>query len=338
MAPATTWKENIAPDENERFERHAQTLRDLQRSAARGGKTHRALHAKGNCAVEATFTVLPNLPPHAAIGLFAQPATYRAYVRYSNGAGRVQEDAKPDVRGIAIKLLGVPGKKLIPGMEDAPTQDFLAIRSPSTPFRNADEFVGFVKAMQSPALPLPRVIGLLGFSRAFKVLGSLAKGLKEAMGSVATTRYYSALPIRFGDYAVRFSLVPRETASLTVPPADLGAELTTRLQKGAVEYDFCVQYFVDEQKTPIEDASQDWSESDAPYVTVGRLTIPQQDATSPRGRKVADFIETLSFDPWHALTEHRPLGNMMRARNHAYRVSTQERRAAKEPDGSERFE
>jgi hypothetical protein len=52
---------------------------------------------------------------------------------------------------------------------------------------------------------------------------------------------------------------------------------------------------------------------------------------------VSEYVAALSFDPWHALEEHRPLGNVMRARNHAYRLSTQERSAAPEPDGSETF-
>ena len=71
---------------------------------------------------------------------------------------------------------------------------------------------------------------------------------------------------------------------------------------------------------------------------MGRLTIPRQDLRLPRNRRVADFVETLSFDPWHAPEEFRPLGNMMRARNVAYRLSTQERGVAPEPDGTERFD
>jgi hypothetical protein len=53
---------------------------------------------------------------------------------------------------------------------------------------------------------------------------------------------------------------------------------------------------------------------------------------------LSEYVETLSFDPWHALVEHRPLGDIMRARNVAYRVSTQARKADAEPDGSERFD
>ena len=77
------------------------------------------------------------------------------------------------------------------------------------------------------------------------------------------------------------------------------------------------------------DASVDW---DAPWLTVGRLTLPVQDVSSDSGRRVTELIEKMSFDPWHALVELRPLGNMMRARNPAYRLSTQERKAAPEPD------
>jgi hypothetical protein len=82
------------------------------------------------------------------------------------------------------------------------------------------------------------------------------------------------------------------------------------LARGLLVYDFGVQLFRDEASMPIEDASVDWSEAVAPFVTVGRLTIPKQDVRSPRGQKLSDYVETLSFDPWHALVEHRPLGDM----------------------------
>ena len=52
---------------------------------------------------------------------------------------------------------------------------------------------------------------------------------------------------------------------------------------------------------------------------------------------MTEYVESLSFDPWHALEAHRPLGNMMRARNHAYRPSTQERCAAPEPTAMPAF-
>jgi len=336
---STAWKETIAADEPERFERLGQQLRALQERRARGGAAGRALHLKGQGGLAAEFTVLPDLPAHARQGLFAEPKTYRAFVRYSNGAGVRQPDGKPDVRGVAIKVLGVPGRKLIPGLEDATTQDFLLIQSAATPFADVDEFVWFVVAAERPALLLPRAIFRLGPVRAIQLISRLVKGLSKPVASVATSRYWSALPIRFAAHAVKCALTPHEAPDPAAPvgrePERLATELAARLARGPVTYDFQGQFYVDDEKTPIESSTKEWLEADAPFVTVAHLTLPKQDVGSAEARALAERIETLSFDPWHALEAHRPLGAMMRARNAAYRLSTQGRAAAPEPvDGA----
>jgi hypothetical protein len=338
MTPSKDWKETLTEGEGERFERHGEALRDLALRRARGKRVDRALHAKANLGVEAELAVLA-VPEHARAGLFASPATYPAYVRFSNGAGARQPDGAPDVRGVAIKVVGAPGKKIIPGLEAAKTQDFLLIRSPATPFRNADEFVGLVRAAAEP-WRLPRLAFDLGPGRLFSILGQLRKGLAEPMGSLATTRYFSALPIKLGAYAVHYALFPHASApeAAARTPGELGAELAERLRAGPGSYDLRVQFYVDETRTPIEDASVEWKESDAPFVTVAQLTLKRQDTASARGRKIAEAIEGFSFDPWHATEDHRPLGAVMRARNAAYRLSTQARKASPEPDGTESFD
>ena len=114
MEPRTDWQETIPADEAERFARYAEELRELQRARARRRPyrpVDRGLHAKANAGLEAELRVLGDLPPAARAGVFAGPKTYRAYVRFSNGIGARQSDAKPDVRGIAIKVVGVSGKK-----------------------------------------------------------------------------------------------------------------------------------------------------------------------------------------------------------------------------------
>jgi hypothetical protein len=341
---STDWKEIVAAGEEARLVAHAETLRALQRAkASETGSASRALHAKGNCGVLGELAVLDDLPEYARAGLFAKPATYPAYVRYSNGSGARRPDAKGDVRGIAVKVVGVLGKKIISGMEDEKTQDFLLIRTPAIPFRNADEFVAVVSAAgQSPLLLLPRVIARLGFGRAIELLPKLAEGLNAPASSLAATHYFSAAPIRFGAYAVHYALAPQAQpgtgARLGRTPDRLHEDLALRLAKGPVVYDMRVQFYVDEVKTPIEDASVEWKEEDAPFTTVARLTLPRQDLDGARGKKVAALIEGLSFDPWHALEAHRPLGNVMRARNHAYRLSTKERGAAPEPDAIASFD
>jgi len=271
------------------------------------------------------------LPEHARHGIFASPRTFDARVRWSNGSGKRQSDKAGDVRGIAVKVLGVAGEKALGGSE-AKTQDFLAIQSSSTPFRTADEFMTFVRAAESPATLLFKLIGGLGFGRTFTVLKQIAGSAGKPVGSLAGTTFYSALPIRVGPYAARFAFVPRQ-ATDAVPAEGRGREylaedLRARLAKGPIAYDLRLQFFEDEAKTPIEDGSVDWS---SPYVDVGRLTIPTQDVTSEAGKKLAAEVEAMSFDPWHALVEHTPLGGIMRARKVAYFPSTKERGATKEP-------
>src|SRR5260370_34874257 len=100
MAPATDWKELIAPDEAERFQRLAENLRDLQRKNAMGKKVSRTLHAVGQAGLEAELRVLPDLPAYARVGLFATPATYRAYGRFPNAARLQQAARQPARRGI----------------------------------------------------------------------------------------------------------------------------------------------------------------------------------------------------------------------------------------------
>ncbi len=341
MEPSREWRETVTPGEDERFERYAEQLRAQQRRRARGRPADRALHAKGQLGLEAEFEVLPGLPVAARAGVFARPRTYRAYVRVSNGMGARQSDAKPDVRGIAIKVVGVAGKKLIPGMESARTQDFLMIRTPATPFRTADEFVWFVEAARQPALLPARAALAFGPWRTGQILARIVSDLAQPTLPVAAARYYSAAPIQCGEYAVRYGLVPldEDVAKGRRRGGDfLREELAARLSEKPVAYDFRLQFFVDERRTPIEDFAREWREQDAPWVTVARLTLPRQDVESPRGRRVEEFVETLSFDPWHATADLRPLGNIMRARNAAYRLSTGERGAAAEPDGSETFE
>ena len=74
--PSTQWKEDIAPDEEVRFGRLAEQLREVQRRQSRRGETGRALHRKGHVGVEASFEVLDDLPAPARQGLFAKPGRY----------------------------------------------------------------------------------------------------------------------------------------------------------------------------------------------------------------------------------------------------------------------
>ena len=80
------------------------------------GCARRSQHAKDHGCVRATVTIADGLPEHLRVGLFAAPRTYEALIRFSNS--REPDDRKPDVHGMAIKLLDVAGDKLV-GTETA---------------------------------------------------------------------------------------------------------------------------------------------------------------------------------------------------------------------------
>nr|HEX4318244.1 hypothetical protein [Kofleriaceae bacterium] len=324
--PATTWSETPDADEDTRFEGYAQWIVELQKRNQHAGSAGRALHHKGHGVYEARFEVLEGLPAEARHGLFATPRSYEALVRYSNGASKRQSDTAGDVRGIAVKVLGVAGDKVL---GSAPTQDFLGILSSAGPFASADEFMKVVWAARSPLLAPFRVLGALG-PRGFGVVAKLVKGLKAAgTGSLAAKPFFSAVPIQCGPYAVRFRFAPAAGDAALPAGADAyGDDLVGRLARGPIRYDLALQFFESEDRTPIEDPSVDW---DAPYVPVARLEVVQQDAASARGRVLSDRGEGLSFDPWHALVAHKPLGGIMRMRKHAYYASARGRTVTPEP-------
>ena len=336
-APRTDWEEHILPDEAERFERLAIELRDAPKRAP--GDQHRALHAKGVAGVRAELVVRDNVPAAARVGIFASPGTYRAYVRFSNGAAVPQADSKPDVRGFAMKVLGVPGTKLIPGLETATTQDFLTIRDAYAPFLSPDEFVWVAVAAQNPLTFLPRALFHLGPSRALHLIKELKTKLSLPYPSAAVSTFHSALAIKFGAHAVRFSFVAADPGIPGAPsgttPTYVHDDLRTRLLRGPIHYQFCLQFYVGEDRTPIENTAVEWKASDSPFVPIARVTVLQQDIDSDAGRRLADYVENLSFDPWHAPVEFRPLGALMRARNAAYRVSGKRRGAQPEPTGTD---
>jgi len=327
--PGTDWKEVIAPDEDKRFEYFTSVLSGIQSKHNQG----RALHAKGNLGVEATFEVLPDIAADARHGMFDTPKTYPALVRYSNGAPRRQHDKKPDVRGFAIKIIGVAGEKVIPGMENAVTQDILAIRTPVTPVRDAEEFIKLVRAAQTPALLPFRLIGSVGFSRALQIIKAALAGFKLPTAPLAATQYYTALPSQLGPYAVQYVVRPHDPVTVT-KGGELGEELAARLATAPVIYDLCVKFYTDAAATPIEDASVEWK---GELVPVARITLPVQDVHSARGKAITEYVEQAAFDPWHSRKDMKPLGNVMRARNHAYRASTQARKAAAEPTAMPSF-
>jgi hypothetical protein len=125
------------------------------------------------------------------------------------------------------------------------------------------------------------------------------------------------VPLANGPYAVRVRLVPVDPGAPATGD-DWAADVSARLASAPLRYELQLQFFCEEAVTPIEDPTVDWP---TPYLTVAHLTVPQQDPASDEGQRVQAEAEAAAFDPWSALVEHRPLGEIMRARKAAYRAS-----------------
>jgi hypothetical protein len=182
----TEWREEIADGEPERFEALAKQL------VGAGKRDGRTLHVRAHVSLHARLEV-GEVDPELRHGIFAAPAVREAYVRFSAGAGSAQSDRRPDVRAIAVKVVGVDGDKIIPGLEKAKTQDFLAILTPTFGFRTPDAFVDVASAAARGQLAVVSAIvrhyGLFG---TLSMLPKLQGALDKSPRSLAERTYYTA--------------------------------------------------------------------------------------------------------------------------------------------------
>ncbi len=110
--------------------------------------------------------------------------------------------------------------------------------------------------------------------------------------------------------------------------------------EGDVELDFRLQLQTDPFLMPIENNGVLWPEKLSPRVSVATLRLPKQKFDSPAQM---EFARKLSYNPWHTIAEHRPLGNQSRARRRMYFELSQLRHNMNsvphfEPTGDEVFE
>ncbi|MGC4937517.1 hypothetical protein [Kribbella sp. DT2] len=313
--PSVEWQEVVGADEEERHRRQAELFVAMQARKSEKYGNGRALHRKQVAALRATLTVPGDLPEHARQGLFRVPDKYDVWVRLSNGGFNRAADGVPDVRGFSLKVLGVSGPAALGG--EAVSQDFALINHEKFSSATSEDFSTIVTTAGQTKGQL--LLSLVKQPGLIPRLQHVSAALKEPFSGFATQDFFSAAPISFGPYAVRVRL--RALAGYPHPDAeDWAADVYDRLSTAALAYDVQVQFFVDEQRTPIEDASAVW---DAPYETVGRLTVGRQKPDEA----FAEEVEAAVFDPWNAKAEHRPLGEVMRARKVAYFASQQQRNA-----------
>ncbi|WP_353155090.1 catalase family protein [Herminiimonas fonticola] len=279
------------------------------------GIMRRDAHPKMHGLVKADFIVEADLPAMLRVGIFSTAHTYKAWIRFSNQDGNIQDDTARDIRGMAIKLMGVAGEKLLDSELHAQTQDFILISTNVFVTRDVAEFDALIKAMTGSIWAK-----ISYFATHWRVIRNLLKSLKK-FANPLHIRYWSTTPYLFGETAVKYSVIPHVTHPDSIPPAPdpdyLRLAMVRQLAQGEAVFDFCVQLQTDADSMPIEDPGKEWREAQSPFRKVATIRIPQQEFDSEAQRV---FGENLSFTPWHSLPAHRPLGGINRARKIVYNV------------------
>ncbi len=295
------------------------------------GVYRRDVHVKAHGCIRAWFKVLPNLDAKYRFGVFKERKDYRAWVRFSSGNPTIQKDSEDDARGMAVKLTGVAGRKLLEGEEDADTQDFVMMNNPVYFFRNVPSYSAFAAALaEDKALSyFFNNWGLNPFRWHLREMVLAKKTLKPPPSSLLNTQFYSASAYKLGpNQFVKFSARP--CRSLPVPgvkksdPNYLREVMKQQLAAGGACFDFMIQLQVPGKNMPVEDPTVEWSGKDSPFVRVATVEIPKQEFDKA---DVNTFCENLSFNPWHSLPDHRPAGGLNRVRKALYQEVARYRRA-----------
>jgi catalase len=333
--------EVIQPNEQQSFEALAKTMRSISEKVGDQFRhTMRPLHAKSHGVIRAEFSVADGLAEPYRQGLFAQAASYPAIIRLSTSPGDILPDSVSAPRGFAIKVIGVEGE-MLPGHAGQVTQDFLGVDGPVFASPNAEEFlkqISIIAAHATDSAALKQVVSTTArtIESVVEAVGGESGALK-AFGHPEThilgETFYSQCALRHGNYVAKIAFVPVSKNLTALTNQHLNHSHFSTL-RNAVEEFFCsdgaewevrAQLATDLKKTPVEDPTVRWPEEETPYVTVGRVTAQPQHVYSPARRIFAD--ELLSFDCWHGLLAHQPLGNIMRARKVVYAATSEFRHA-----------
>ena len=308
-------KEYISADEDSITAAMVREMEDQVKRMFEDRKMLRQVHTKMHGCVKAEFIVEPDLPKELRVGVFGESKSYHAWVRFSNGNTEPQADKKKDIRGIAIKLLGVPGEKLLNDESDEPTQDFLLMSSETFFSRNTKEFSKTLKSITSKN-PLAKFFYFLNPFH-LKMLMRVKKSMVPCLNPLDLA-YWSTQPYQFGstDKAVKYFLKPAEDNKTVVANTKdddyLRVNLAQTLNNHIANFDFYVQFQTNADTMPIEDPTVVWTSQ---FIKLARLKIyPQSFDTTEQ----MEFGENLSFNPWHSLPAHRPLGSFNRTRKKAY--------------------
>lgn len=312
----------------------------LEKDYPAPARTKRDAHPKQHALVKAEFIVEPDIPEELKIGLFKEAKTYESWIRYSN-LSPGSPDIKKDSRGMAIKLMGVPGKKILPGLEDALTHDFVFMSTQIFVTKDVRGFGGLLGSINRG-----KINAALHFLTHPRLVGLFLK-VQIQVPNLLGLEWGSTTPYLLGEgRAVKYAVFPRKPTTETIPGKKeeviddyLRERLAANLAEEDVYLDFFIQLQKNPRKMPIEDPRKLWKPEDSPFIKVATIKVLRQEFDTPQQQLYGD---NLSFSPWHALPEHRPLGGINRGRRAIYDTMSKFRHdrneaQMKEPNGWSAF-
>lgn len=300
------------------------------------GHARRSVHAKSHGLLVGQLRVLEGLPPDYAQGMFQGGASYPVVMRLSSTPGDMLDDKVSTPRGLALKVVGVPGERLSDGLGDV-TQDFVMVNGSVFLAPGPKKFLGSLKLLagttdKAPGLKQALSAALRGTEKVIEAVGGESATIKSLGGHPEThvlgETYFTQVPILYGPYMAKLALFPvsPELKALTDAKVDLHDRpdglrdaVIAHFARHGGEWELRVQLCTGLDEMPIEDASVEWPQEKSPYFPVARLTAqPQQAWNDGLARAIDDGMQ---FSPWHCLAAHRPIGSIMRVRQAAYRMS-----------------
>jgi hypothetical protein len=335
-------EERLQPDEEAHLEDIIATMGNQMRKLWQPGDFHRGGNTKTHGIVRGEVIIRDDIPDHMRRGIFAQPHTYRAWVRFSGPGPYITPDID-DVgfMSITVKLIGVPGNKLLD--DERFTQDMFGVSTPTfvTPDTKANA------QLQHWSYKNAQTFYFLNFAHPH-VLDFIMQSLWiKTQSSPLESEYFSCVPYLLGEgqamqYSVRSRLKTRtRVPRLPLRPPDnyLRSAMVATLATQDVEFDILLQVQTDPHLMPIENNAVFWPTRLSPRVPAAVLRIPRQKFDSP---EQLAFAKVLSYNPWHCIPEHRPLGNQSRARLRLYKELSRLRQTMNrvqhyEPTGDETF-
>jgi len=305
-------------------------------SAEENRSLRRGVHAKGVC-VRAVFEVLdvadgcdPALAARLGKGIYARPGCYPAMVRFSNSDPNVNDDSRPDVRGLAFCAELASSSSAAAGSR----QDYSLQSAPTLPFNDVRALVVFAKVFTAPNEA--RALGSLPFRDQFVFAQTMLAAMQQKRQPVRPyqqLRYWSAAPFRHGsEDVVKYSASPAVANSAHPLERSNRSALRDELIRHLNEddtmssFDFGLQFLDADHMTYqgkrrdanfwIENAAIEWPEAQAPFHTVARLTL------LPKSRLCAEACEAAYIDVMaNSTADSVPVGSVNRVRSYAVTAS-----------------